>query len=946
MGAGVRTDDWNRLKSIVSDALEQASSERAWFLSRACAGDADLHAEATALVEIGDALDDGFVLDRRADAFAGVRGADPSSFAGSRFGAYELRRLIGQGASGAVYRARQAGVDRDVALKVFAPQSVGFDARLRFEREVRALGRVSHPGVARIYDAGLHADPSRPDAMPVPYIAMELVEGVSLTAHAARCRLGLRGRLTLIADVGEAVHAAHQRAVIHRDLKPANILVGSANDAHPFGTVKVLDFGIARVLHEREDEDDAFDRSGAWSETLRTTGGLLLGSLAYMSPEQARGEADAVDVRTDVYALGVMLYELLFGEPPVPVESLALTESLRRLSDPDVRIGRIEGDFTGGDLATVLRAALAPERERRYASAEAFAEDVRRLLRREAISARPATRAYRVRSFVRRHRVGVAAGGVVALALVAGSAVAAVGLVREREARVRADAALVEADRQRGEAESARRRVEASRDFLAQIIASADPAAFGRDATVIEAVRAALPMLDAMDAGSPADASVLRRTVAQTFRSLGALEDADAAFQSAQDLAAIAWGEGSHERVSLALEHAELMMVMGRLEEARVTVERASDVIDAMPMGDERARLELVLRIARAGLLFEEGFYEEASALYASALEAAEGSAGLLDADDIDTLRGHYGLALSYAGRLEDAEGVQRAHAEARRARWGEDHPRTLAARQQWVGTLTDLGRLDEAEAVARQVVERGSPIWGELHHFTLSARHSLATIALTRGDGALAAAIAEEILRDGAGLREGDAGVVLFLVANTRAVGLATAELWDEAIPAMREVVSIAESVFGPDHRAALVSRASLANMLGQRGELDLAIGELGDLLEAHELARGADSEDAMITRNNLGMLHVQAGRPAMGEALIRASLEAAERAGRAPMIPLFRRNLGRALLAQERFDESERELLAALREGEGLLDESQQARTRGFLDEVERARETRENQ
>ncbi|TVQ60448.1 MAG: serine/threonine protein kinase [Phycisphaerales bacterium] len=940
----VQSTEWQTLKNLVADALERPRSERARFIEHACPSP-DLRDELAALIEAAEPEGRTFVLDPRADAFAGVRGQAPSAFSGTRFGDFTLGPIIGEGASGAVYIARQAGVERDVALKVFAPQSVGFDARLRFEREVRALGRVTHPGVARIYDAGLHADPARPDAMPVPYIAMELVEGLPLTRHVASNYLSLRAKVALIADAAEAVHAAHQRGVIHRDLKPANILVARADDARPFGAVKVLDFGIARVL--QSDEADGFDAGAAWHgiagngdpvEAVRTTAGLLLGSLGYMAPEQARGEDDAIDVRTDVYALGILLHELITGRTPVPVEDLPLTESLRRLADPDVRMPRIDDDFTGGDLSTVLRTALAPEADRRYASAEALADDLRRLLRSEPIAAKPATRAYLARKFVRRHRVGVGAASVVALSLLAGATVAAVGLVREREARLQTDAALVEIERQKSVVETQRRRAEASRDFLAQIVASADPESFGRDATVIEAVRAALPMLATLHSGDPGAESSLRQTVAQTFRNLGVMDEADQAFAEARALAERAFGPDGPETLTIALEHADLMGARGDLAVAREIVDAAAGVIGTIPPGKIRDELDLSLLIAQANLLFEEGEYVRTVELYARALETVADEPALLSVYNTDTLRAHYGLALSYAGELDRAESVQREVVSDRASRFGEHHPRTLAVMQQHAGTLADLGELDEAEALLARVLPHAEGVWGATHHYTLSVRHSAATIALTRGDYRSAAEIAGAILDDAglAGADPGgfDTGVVLFLTANTRAVALASLEAWEEAIPAMRLVAEIAATTFGPGHHYTLVTRSSLANMLGKTGDREAAIAELTALLAIHERERGADDENALITRNNLGMLHLEAGRAEHAADLIQASLDGAIATGRRPMVPVFRRNLGRALTAAGRYAQAEAELRLALQEAEELLDESQVSRTGEALD------------
>ncbi|MEL7237986.1 MAG: serine/threonine-protein kinase, partial [Planctomycetota bacterium] len=456
--------DWDALKDLVADALDQPEAQRDAFIEHN-ATSPSIVAEARKLLAAQTRA--GGVLHRRTDRFLGLSGPDTAALEGRNFDKYKLVRLLGEGGMAAVYLAHQVGVERPVALKILRPSALGYDAARRFAREVAAHGRIEHPNIARIYDAGVWKDPDLPGAAGVPYIAMEFVDGEPLNVFAKQQNLSLPDRLRLLADIADAVHAAHQRAIVHRDLKPGNILVKTDGE---HGSPTILDFGIARVL-QNVDEHDEQSTLADRARALQTTTGVLLGTLAYMAPEQARGDADLVDVRSDVYALGIMLHELVTGRLPVAVTNLPLTRALAQLSDPNVNattIGTIADDQTGGDLRTVLTTALAAEPDRRYASAEALADDLRRMLRHEPIEARPPTRTYLMKKFVRRNRGVVVSASLVAATLVAASVVSSAGFVRERNSRRVADEQRNIADERRVEAET--QRAEALADDLRRML--------------------------------------------------------------------------------------------------------------------------------------------------------------------------------------------------------------------------------------------------------------------------------------------------------------------------------------------------------------------------------------------------------------------------------------------------------------------------------------------
>ena len=328
----------------------------------------------------------------------------------AQFGRYRVLDVLGRGAAGVVYRAEQDNPRRVVALKVLHADSHVDEMCWRFENEIRVLARLRHPGIAQVYDAGTCESAGGVQ----PYIAMEIVDGVPLTAFADAQRLGMRERLELLKKVCHAVSHAHQRGVIHRDLKPANILV---EDAAEGPRPRILDFGIARLTGA-----DAKD------VTQATVHGQLLGTLAYMSPEQLEGDPENVDVRSDVYALGVVGYELLCGEHPIDVKGLSVLGALDALRTREPHPLHEHAPKLRGDLTRIFSAALAREKEHRYASADALADDIDRYLTHRPILARDQSPLYVISKFVRRRRGLVAALSVVA-------ALAIVGVVREQAAR-------------------------------------------------------------------------------------------------------------------------------------------------------------------------------------------------------------------------------------------------------------------------------------------------------------------------------------------------------------------------------------------------------------------------------------------------------------------------------------------------------------------------------
>jgi serine/threonine protein kinase len=397
---------WERIGELLQSALEREPEERVPFLSGACGDDVPLLREVRSLLssseKAGDFIERPELNVPAMAAALGLHGAEAGLKAGTVIGRYRIVRRIGQGGMGAVYEAEQENPRRTVALKFINQGLVSSDQLRRFERESQALGRLQHSGIAQIYEAGTAEFGHGPQ----PYFAMELIRGETLREYADQHRLSIRERLEMMARICDAVHHAHQRGLIHRDLKPDNILVDNS------GQPKVLDFGVARMTN-----DDT-------KATLSGTGdGQLLGTLPYMSPEQALADPLEVDTRSDVYALGVILYELLSARLPYPL-SEKMHEALQTIREQDpARLSSINREYRG-DIETIVAKALEKDKARRYASASELEADIRRHLRDEPIMARPPSAAYQLQKFARRHKALVAGTAAVFVVLMVEAVIA------------------------------------------------------------------------------------------------------------------------------------------------------------------------------------------------------------------------------------------------------------------------------------------------------------------------------------------------------------------------------------------------------------------------------------------------------------------------------------------------------------------------------------------
>ncbi len=457
-----------RLEELFHAALDLPAASRQDFIQHECGDDHELRAELEALLE-HDLRQQQTVLPANAqrliDELAPTEETDnrgPVEHP-DRIGPYRILDYVAEGGMGIVYRAQQQQPRRDVALKVIRPDFATPQTLRRFEYEASVLGRLKHPGIALIHEAGT-AETDR--GRQVAYFAMEFIEGRPLIEHANQAALTPRQRLTLMADVCDAVEHAHRNGIIHRDLKPANVLVTAD------GTAKVLDFGVARAVDADMQHTQA-----------HTVAGQIVGTIPYMSPEQIAGDAAQIDTRCDVYALGVTLFELLSGQLPYDLHQRSLLDAARIIQQqPPTRIGTQVRQLRG-DIETIVAKALEKEPARRYASAGALADDIRRYLRDEPILARPPSAAYQLRKFAARNRLLVGSAALVLALLVCGTA----GITWQY---FQAEAARTLAEKQRGIAEQ---QTTVARSERAAAIAARDAAedarAAAEDARAAEALQ-------------------------------------------------------------------------------------------------------------------------------------------------------------------------------------------------------------------------------------------------------------------------------------------------------------------------------------------------------------------------------------------------------------------------------------------------------------------------
>ena len=739
---------------ITADLLELEGAERAAALRARCAHDPKLLAEVRSLLAIDESAS-GFLEPGSIDHAALLATDAPAPTA---VGPYRIVRPLGEGGFGIVYLAEQdEPIRRQVALKVIKPGMDSSSVVRRFEGERQTLALLEHANIARVIEGGLI--PEGQTGAGRPFFAMEYVEGEPITRYVIRHRLHIEARLGLVLQACAAVQHAHAKGVIHRDLKPSNILVsGPPNDP----VCKIIDFGIAKALSRA----DAFDATV-------TRAGAVVGTPQYMSPEQARGSGD-VDTRSDVYALGAVLYELLAGVPPIDAELLR-TPDLRRLrsviegSDvkpPSSRIATRPSKAAGdtehperradprrvrGELDWITLRAMAREPERRYQTTAAFADDLRRFLRSEPVDAGPPSAAYRVSKFVRRNRAGVAAAGVASLAVIAGVIFSVwFGLAAER--------ARAEEQSQREIAERNAARVVAINTFLTDdLFFAANPENLGSDAKLVELIEATAPRIDTRFADDPSMRVRLHTLMSSMFSQLFRFDDAMRHSETAVGIAEAelepgdpAWADAYEARSSIA-------QLIGDIDLTESSIRRAIDLVALEEAPSPSRRMSFMGQLGMS-LSSVNGKEAEADAALAEAIAFFSVSEDSVPAHLVKLLT-HRIQLLWRTQRFEEATQLIQAIIEVADADDSRSASLSRVSGRFWL--IQNLRRLDRLEDAAEAALE-------------------LLPIALEMS---------------------GERSILYAAVLCTAGQLLTETGRYDEAVPILDRCMEVTEDVFGPYH-------------------------------------------------------------------------------------------------------------------------------------------------
>ena len=733
----------------------------------------------------------------------------PALEVSERIGPYRLLRQIGEGGMGLVFEAEQTEpIRRRVALKIVKQ---GLDTRefvARFESERQAIAMMDHPCIAKVFDAGASAQGR-------PYFVMEYVEGTPITEYCDEHRLSVKQRLDLFVQVCEGVQHAHQKAIIHRDLKPSNVMVAEV-DGKP--VPKIIDFGVAKAMDQ-----------SLTDLTMQTNLGQLLGTPAYMSPEQADLDSHGIDTRTDVYALGVLLYEILVGERPFTrqeFENLGFHEVLRKIREdepprPSARLITMATSLDiaareracepmalrrrlRGDLDWITMKALEKDRSRRYETASSLAMDILRHLKDEPVLAGPPSKTYLVRKFVKRHRTGVAAGRVAATAVLLGIAGTTVGLVRAMHAE---RLAIQEA--------ATATQVSA---FLVDIFEVSDPGqARGSTITAREILDMGAARVESELADQPLTQARLLNTIGKVYRNLGLYEAAQSRLQTALDLNRRLAGSDDLTMATSLVELADLYIRLARYEEAESLLQEAMAVMGRRPDGD---RLALARSFGELASVYRrQGRYREAEPLY------------------------------------------QQSHA-IRVAVLGPEHPEVAGSLNGLAILAWNEGDYTQAELLYQQALEIWQQAYGEDHADVARGLNNLGLLyhQLERPDAAeehyqRAIAIYEKVL--------GPDHPRLGTAVNNLALLYQFLERYDQAAPLYERALAIREQAVGSDHPDVAQTLNNLANLHRLQGRHDRAEPLLRRALTIREAVLGADHRDVAWSLRDLGLLLSERGDP-----------------------------------------------------------------------------------
>lgn len=916
----------HQLEELFTETIALDVDARDAHLERVCAGDDRLRRKLQALID-AHGTDDGF-LRVAADSTSPTPSPLPQSdVAGRRLGRYTIRRIVARGGMGIVYEAEQDRPRRIVALKVMRPGLVHASARQRFQHEVETLGRMQHVNITRIYEAGIHEDPVVPGEA-VPFFAMEYIDGKPLIEYANLHKLDARLRLELMIQVCRAVHFAHQRGIIHRDLKPENILVvnesgavthvateqqesapatdskcpsrqaASTSDATAAlddtvsmrcGRPKILDFGIAKATG-----------TDVQIMTLQTDAGDIIGTVPYMSPEQLSGDSRDLDIRSDVYALGVLMFELLANRLPHEVRNKPVAEVMRIVRDEEPPpLSTLDRSYRG-DIEIIVSKALEHDKNRRYQSAQELADDIERYLKDRPIAARGDSTWYTLRKSLRRHKLAATMTSLIAV-VISVALVISIGFWRQ---------AVIERDR----TATALRDASAVNRFLDDMLGSIDPEiAQGRDMSVREIVDDAARVLDTRFANQPVVRASLHVTLGDAYMNLGEYEKSETHLRKAYELRLREQGPENEQTLAAMNDLGRLLTEMEHLDEAE-SLNTAAEEIALRVLGPEH-ELTISLQNNHAYLLDWRGRVDEAETLYRRLLALEQRVLGD-DSHLTSITRNNLATLIELKGDYAGAEELFRDVCEERLKNLGPAHPATLLARSNVAQVIARLGRLAEAEAMLRETVGGLKHVLGADHPTTINALNSLGTCLDDQGRYAES----EKLYRANLETLQDDVGPThdaVMLARNNLAASLLHQKKFSEAEDILRADVAVFRDKYGEEDRRTLIAMHNLARAVEGQDRPGEAEALLRSVLETRRHVLGPDHPDTLNSLNNLAWTIFDQGRPAEAEPLFKQAVK-----GYAEAMPeghwivaVARGGWGNCLTSLGRFEAAEAELLESYR-------------------------------
>jgi eukaryotic-like serine/threonine-protein kinase len=787
---------------------------------------------------------------------------------GTVIGPYRLLQKIGEGGFGVVFMAEQTTpVRRMVALKVIKPGMDCAQVIARFESERQALALMDHPNVAKVLDAGATNSGH-------PYFVMELVKGAPITEFCDKNHFSPEQRLKLFVDVCHAIQHAHHKGIIHRDIKPSNVMV-TLRDGVP--AVKVIDFGVAKATLQRLTE-----------RTLFTAYGQMVGTPAYMSPEQAEMSELDIDTRSDVYSLGVLLYELLTGTTPLEIERLraaGYAEMQRMIREeeaprPSTRLSSLNAAATiiagnrgmevkrlvqvlSGDLDWVVMKALEKDRNRRYDTPGSFAEDIDRYLRREAIQARPPSKIYRVRKFAQRNRGSVATGIGIVVALVIGTMVSTWEALRATRAERTAVAAAEAEKEAKDEALAREGETKAVQAFLEDRIFSAvrpqgKDGGLGRGVTLQKAIEAALPTVSQTFPKQPLIEARLRLTLGQTFLLLGNARTAAQQVESARALYTRFRSPTHPDTLASMHQLATCNVALGHNAEA-IKLEEEVFAVQKATLGLENpATFSALSYVANA--YSAAGRYVEELQLQTEAVEIYKAQLG---PRSDRTLACMHNLADCYRllGRFDEAIKLFEETLAVRKTVLAADDPDILMNMQTLSMCYLAVDRTPEALKLAQDALTVRKVKLGPDHQDTFSSMHQLANCYDKAGRHEEALKLREETLalrKAALGLEHPDT----LLSMMTLAISYSYMGQWKEALKLREDTLVLQKSVLGPDHPHTLETMNNLANSYDNLGRHTDALKMREEAFALQKAKFGLDHPDTLASLNNLAITYGELNR------------------------------------------------------------------------------------